>query len=98
MSLIIRSPGKQLKAFLGETENISLIENNQLLTGDGEEVDIFLEYFESIVLSLSLQDPTEWIIRTDNPDPIQNATDKYQNLLRVKVISKNCTNKFQTSN
>lgn len=57
MSLIIRNPGKQLKAFLGETENISLIENNQLLTGDGEEVDIFLEYFESIVLSL--QDPTE---------------------------------------
>lgn len=96
MSLIIRNPGKQLKAFLGETENISLIENNQLLTGDGEEVDIFLEYFESIVLSL--QDPTEWIIRTDNPDPIQNATDKYQNLLRVKVISKNCNNKFQTSN
>ena len=75
MSVIINS-GKRLKVFI-------LVENNQVVTEDEEVANSFVEYFNSIVPRLGLQVLTELITPTDNPYPIQNAIDDYQNHLNV---------------
>ena len=75
MSVIINS-GKRLKVF-------TLVENNQVVTEDEEVANSFVEYFDSIVPRLGLQVLTELITPTDNPYPIQNAIDDYQNHLNV---------------
>ena len=75
MSVIINS-GKRLKVFI-------LVENNQVVTEDEEVANSFVEYFDSIVPRLGLQVLTELITPTDNPYPIQNAIDDYQNHLNV---------------
>ena len=73
---VITNSGKRLKVFI-------LVENNQVVTEDEEVANSFVEYFDSIVPRLGLQVLTELITPTDNPYPIQNAIDDYQNHLNV---------------
>ena len=74
---------KIVKPFFSEkvisTENISIVENNVLLTDDKNVADIFNSFFSNAVENLSIAENDMLSNVVNEPDPILNAIKKYEN-------------------
>ena len=82
---------KTLKSFFSDKsnnfENISLIENANLLTDDFEIAKTFNRYFQNLVPNLDLKLPNNLLCQApENGDEVLAAISKYQNRLSIKTI------------
>ena len=90
---------KTIKSFFSDKsnnfENISLIENSNLLTNDFEIAETFNKYFQNLVPNLALQVPSNLLCQTpENGDEIVAAIYKYQNHPSIKTILQKCNFSF----
>ena len=76
-------------------ENITLVENNRIISDDKELASTFNNYFSNVIDNLNLKVPENLLIfSSDKEDPISNIIIKYQNhpsILAIKeklVVSK----------
>ena len=77
------------------SENISLIENGNLLTDDFEIAETFNKCFQNLVPNLALKVPRNLFCQTpENGDEILAAISKYQNHPSIKTILKKCSFSF----
>ena len=86
---------KTIKSFFSDKsnnfENISLIENGNLLTDDFEIAETFNKYFQNLVPNLALKIPSNLLCQTpENIDEILAAIYKHQNHPSIKTIFVNC--------
>ena len=81
-------------------ENITLVENGEVVSNDKEVAKIFSEYFDTLVSNLNLKVPNNTLTPNENiDDPILAAICKYQNHPSIKIIKeKHCNDKFSFSN
>ena len=90
---------KTIKSFFSDKsnnfENISLIENGNLLTDDFEIAETFNKYFQNLVPNLALKIPSKLLCQTpENGDEILAAIYKYQNHPSIKTILVKCNFSF----
>ena len=84
---------KTVKSFFSDKsknfENISLIENGNLLTDDFEIEETFNKFFQNLVPNLDLKVPSKLLCHTpENGDKVLDVICKYQNHLSIKIILK----------
>ena len=61
-------------------ENITLVDNNEIISDDSIVADTFNTYFSNAVKSLNINIKPEFIEQSDSiNDPIQKAIQKYKN-------------------
>ena len=90
---------KRMKSFFSDKsnnfENISLIENGNLLTDGIEIAETFNKYFQNLVSTLDLKVPSNLLCQTpENGDEILAAIYKYQNHPSIKTILEKCNFSF----
>ena len=90
---------KTAKSFFSDksnnSENISLIENCNLLTDDFEIAETFNKYFQNLVPNLNLKVPSKLFSQApENGDEVLAAIYKYQNHPNIKTILEKCNFSF----
>ena len=90
---------KTVKSFFSDKsnnfQNISLIENGNLLTDDFEIAEAFNKYFQNLVPNLNLKVPSNLLCQTpENGHEVLAAIYKYQNHPSIKTILEKCNFSF----
>ena len=90
---------KTIKSFFSDKsnnfENISLIENGNLLTDDFEIAETFNKYFQNLVPNLDLKVPSTLLCQTqENSDEILAGICKFQKHPSIKTIFEKCNFSF----
>ena len=90
---------KTVKSFFSDKsnnlENISLVENGNLLTDVFEIAEAFNKYFQNLVPNLNLKVPSKLLCQApENSDEVLAAIYKYQNHPSIKTILQKCNFSF----
>ena len=89
---------KTVKTFFSDKsnnfENLSLIENGNLLTDDLEIVETFNKYFKNLVPNSDLKVHSKLLCQTPENGEVLTTICKYQNHPSIKTILKKCNFSF----